>query len=96
LNTIPGLEATVIEDASASGGGALPAIPIPTRCVGVTHDSIRAKDLSYKLRTVPHMPVLVRISDERVIVDPRTLLDGEIEDIKRAFQVVMEATTEDR
>ncbi|MFC1479174.1 L-seryl-tRNA(Sec) selenium transferase [Planctomycetota bacterium] len=80
-----GFSAEIIDEFSASGGGALPGIRIPTRAVAVTSNPFTTDKLSYLLRTLPDIPVLGRISNDQLLLDPRTLLPGEEEEIKKAF-----------
>ncbi|MFH1706730.1 MAG: L-seryl-tRNA(Sec) selenium transferase [Planctomycetota bacterium] len=88
IRTLPGLTAEVVDESGTSGGGALAAVPIPTRAVAVRHASLPVQELARRLRTLPVPPVLARVSADRVIIDPRTLLDGEAALVKAAFRAV--------
>ena len=70
------LKIAVIETESAMGGGALPGTPIPSCGLAVTHPKLTADALSALLRR-HEPPVIARIEEERVLIDMRTLLDGE-------------------
>ncbi|MBN1866254.1 L-seryl-tRNA(Sec) selenium transferase [Candidatus Sumerlaeota bacterium] len=72
----PNLRVEVVAGESASGGGALPAAPIPTWLVCVASPDRSAEELCRLLRR-HEPPVVARIADDRVALDMRTLLDGE-------------------
>ena len=77
------LEALCLEDSSRLGSGSLPERNIPTRVVALRHATLPAAELGAKLRA--HTPpIFTRIQDERVYIDPRTLLPGDGEEIVRA------------
>ena len=58
------------------GSGSLPGQDLPTRLVAVSAPDVSADELARRLRR--HTPpVFARIRDERVLIDPRTLLDGD-------------------
>jgi L-seryl-tRNA(Ser) seleniumtransferase len=60
---------------------------LPTRAVAVAHASLSATKLAHALR-VGTPAVFARIADERLIVDPRTLLAGDEELLLAAFRAV--------
>lgn len=61
----------VIESASTVGGGSLPGQTLPTRALALTMPSIDA--LAAQLRR-SDPPVIARIEDQRLLLDPRTVL----------------------
>ena len=69
-----GLAAEVIDGASTVGGGSLPGETLPTRVVALSGAQPQA--LARRLRHAP-TPVISRIVDDRVTLDPRTVLDDE-------------------
>lgn len=72
------LEVSIIEGSSEVGGGALPLEAIPTRLVAVQGVVLSAPVLEGRLRwTDP--PVMVRIKDDRIVLDPRTISDDELD-----------------
>lgn len=87
---LKGFSAQVVDEFSASGGGALPGVRIQTRAVEAEHGSMPPEKLSRMLRTLPSVPVLVRISGGRILLDPRTFLAGEEEMVEAAFSAVSE------
>jgi L-seryl-tRNA(Ser) seleniumtransferase len=66
-----GLEATVIDAQSTVGGGSLPGETLPTRVVALAVPSPDAFAARLR-RNSP--PIVARIEDRRVLVDPRTIL----------------------
>ena len=72
----------IIPSESAIGGGSLPGETIPTHVLRINTDkmSLNAMQIQSRLRQC-HVPIIVRIEDEDVIIDPRTVLpenDGHI------------------
>jgi len=73
-----GIATTVIEGASAVGGGAFPTASLRTALVRLEPAGLAAEHIEQRLRrTKP--PIIARIADGFVVLDPRTLLDGEDE-----------------
>jgi len=87
---LPGLEALCVEDSSRLGSGSLPERNIPTRVVSLRHPKWSAEELGAALRA--HTPpIFTRIQDERVLIDPRTLLAGDGDEIEKAVKRMAEA-----
>jgi len=70
------LSAQVKESESATGGGSLPATPIPTYVLAVTMKDTSAEQLSHALRQ-NEPPIVARLKDDAVVLDMRTLMDGD-------------------
>ncbi len=68
------LTVEVAESESEAGGGSLPQSPIPTKVLKLKAAGLSADSLARKLRTADP-PVIPRIQDDWVIIDPRTVLD---------------------
>ena len=84
---LPGLEVECADDSSRLGSGSLPERNIPTRVVSLRHPKISADALGAKLRG--HTPpIFTRIQDDRVLIDPRTLLTGEGAEIEKAIAAI--------
>ena len=67
-----GLKLELIDGESVIGGGAAPSAVLPTRLIAVSHADLGADDLSARLRAhVP--PVIARVEEGRVLLDPRTV-----------------------
>ena len=77
----------VINVRSAIGGGSLPGQTLPSRALAITpshgHDSFAAA----LRRTSP--PVIARIDDERVVLDPRTVAAYEDEQVIAALKTCL-------
>jgi L-seryl-tRNA(Ser) seleniumtransferase len=76
-----GVQAGVIEGHSTVGGGSLPGATLPTWLVAVTHPGLDG--VAAALRA-SQPPVIGRIGDGRLLLDPRTVLPGQEEDLLRA------------
>ncbi|MSQ14024.1 MAG: L-seryl-tRNA(Sec) selenium transferase [Dehalococcoidia bacterium] len=70
--------ATVIPGESTIGGGSLPGETLPTRLVALTAAGIPggAQELLRRLRSQP-TPVIARVVDDKVALDPRTVSPDE-------------------
>ncbi len=80
----PGTAVSVIDGFSQMGSGSLPGQDLPTRLVAVESPSIEAGELAMRLRRHGR-PVFTRVHKGQVLVDPRTLLDGEEPIVVQAF-----------
>ena len=69
-------EFTVVEGFSQMGSGSLPTQNLPTRLVAVGPKNGSADALARRLRR-HRVPIFTRVKDDRVWLDPRTLLEGE-------------------
>jgi len=78
-----GWDAEVIQGRSTVGGGSLPGGTLPTYLVALQAPS--PDDLAAQLRrNTP--PVITRIQDDQLVLDPRTVLPGQEETLLAAFQ----------
>ena len=68
----PRLQAEVLAGSSAVGGGAAPTLDLPTVQVALVHGSLTASRLASRLRA-GQPPVVVRVADEQVLIDLRTV-----------------------
>jgi len=76
IEEIPGLSVTVADDIAYVGSGAIPDEGIPTKVVRLTHRDIPPDDLARRLRLgIPSL--FGRLQDRHLVLDMRTLLDGE-------------------
>jgi len=76
------LKASVIDGTSEVGGGALPLEALPTRLVAVQAPDLTAQALEERLRR-SDPPVMVRIKDDQVLLDPRTVMEEELEELAK-------------
>jgi len=74
--TAAGLQPDIIEGRSAVGGGSLPGETLPTWLVALSGSS--PERLSRALRRA-NPPVIARVEDERLVLDPRTVQPPEEE-----------------
>ena len=83
----PVLEALCVEDSSRLGSGSLPERNIPTCVVSLKHPRLSAEALGAKFRA-HKPPIFTRIQDGRVLIDPRTLLPGDMDEIEQAARAI--------
>lgn len=75
----------ISEDFSMVGGGSMPTVEIPTYVVRVHSDRISAEKLEKSLR---HniIPIIVRIKDNEILLDLRTIAEADFDIIVEAFK----------
>ena len=71
-----GFDASVIDGASTIGGGSAPGSALPTRLVALSHPSLTAAAIAARLRA-GEPPVIVRIENDRVLLDLRAVFEDE-------------------
>jgi L-seryl-tRNA(Ser) seleniumtransferase len=76
--------ATVVAGESRVGGGSLPGTSLPTMLVAVSASSRRPDELATALRARP-LPIIGRIQDDRLLIDPRTVLPGQADELLAAL-----------
>jgi L-seryl-tRNA(Ser) seleniumtransferase len=76
--------ADVVPAVARVGGGALPLLELPGPVVAVSVPGVSPDDLATRLRDADQ-PVVGRIEEDRLLLDPRTLTDDEIPLVARAF-----------
>jgi L-seryl-tRNA(Ser) seleniumtransferase len=80
----------VVEAIARVGGGALPLLELRGPAVAIQAGADGADALAARLRT-QEPPLIVRIADGRVIIDPRTLQgDGELDQAAGAITAVLD------
>lgn len=84
LESVVDLDLRVVETESATGGGSLPDVPIGSYALAVKSGALAATALSRQLRG-HEPPIVARIEDDRVLIDCRTLLEGDDEEIVSAL-----------
>jgi L-seryl-tRNA(Ser) seleniumtransferase len=82
------LEISLIERSSKAGGGALPLLELPSRCLSIRLQGMSANALEKSLRE-NDPPIIGRIEDDAYIMDPRTLRDDDLPIIGKAFENVL-------
>ncbi len=81
-----GIPATVIDGVSTVGGGSLPGATMPTRLVAIAHPQVT--ELAARLRRAA-TPVIVRIQDGRLLLDPRTVMPFQTESLLRTVGTIV-------
>ena len=72
----------IIDGQSQVGGGSLPLAVLPTRLIAIAPRTISVSRLAERLRS-GDPPLICRIIDDRLVLDPRTLLPEDEDDIVR-------------
>jgi L-seryl-tRNA(Ser) seleniumtransferase len=85
---------TLVDGQSMAGGGALPAQEIPTVLVRIRAKALSAAVIEDRLRRREE-PLIVRVADEGILLDPRTLDPEEFAAVRDALRAaVAEEETE--
>lgn len=79
----------LIDDFSEVGGGAMPLTALPTTALKISFLDFDCQRVADLLRQ-QEQPVLVRLKDEAVLLDLRTILPGEEDKIVAAFAALLE------
>ncbi len=90
LNAVAPGQADSIAGHSRVGGGSAPGTVLKTVLVRFVPDTRTAEDWSAALRAL-EVPVIVRVSEDAVMIDPRTLLPGEDDLVVDAFRALADA-----
>lgn len=77
------------EETSLSGGGSLPGRDISTVAIAAGASHLSARELERMLRE-NDPPVIARINEEQILIDPRTLVDDEAGYVEEAFRRISE------
>ena len=85
-----GERASVVLGNSALGGGSLPGDELETRLVSVDPAGVAggAEELTRRLR-VGDLPIVARIEDGRVLLDPRTIPPGRDAEVAEAVRAAL-------
>ncbi len=76
LERVQGLRLRIIEGFSTTGGGSAPESRLPTRLLAISVDGRSAADLERHLRA-GDPPIVARIQDDVVVLDLRTVAEGD-------------------
>ncbi len=87
---VPEVEVSLVRDTSRIGGGSFPLLELPTVCVGIKAKGIKVSVLERMLRE-GDPPVVARVSDEMLLLDPRTIFEEEIPLLVGALKKVLSA-----
>jgi L-seryl-tRNA(Ser) seleniumtransferase len=83
-SSLDGLDLALVEGSSAVGGGAAPVLEVPTVLVSIRHPKAGAGRIAERLR-MGEPPVVVRVADDRVLVDLRTVAPHEEDGLRAAL-----------
>src|SRR5262249_39841168 len=72
LSSAGGVRAEVIDGVSTIGGGSAPGSALPTRLIAVEVNGLSAAALEARVRGADP-PVIARIDNDKVLLDPRTM-----------------------
>ena len=80
----------LVEGESEVGGGSFPGKTLKTWLVQLTSDRLTSDVLATRLRG-GDPPIIARIADDRVVLDPRTIFPHQIEQVARAVRAALDA-----
>ena len=86
-NVAEGLNVELLAGESELGGGAGPTSTFPTTLIAITHPKKSAQDIEHELRNYSP-PIIARISEERVLLDLRTVFDDQLPAIHAALAAI--------
>jgi L-seryl-tRNA(Ser) seleniumtransferase len=81
---VPDFKFTVDSDYSMVGGGSMPEEKIPTYVIRTRSNRISPEEVDRKLRRAD-IPVIVRIANDEVVMDLRTILDKDFDTLVNEF-----------
>jgi L-seryl-tRNA(Ser) seleniumtransferase len=82
IGALGGWHASLVPGSSAVGGGSAPGVEVPTVLIALARDGETPDALSIHLRSATP-PVIARIENDRVVLDLRTVLEDQDEEILR-------------
>ncbi len=90
LQKAVGTDAELIEGESEVGGGSFPGAKLKTWLVRLAPRHLTPDTLAERLRG-GEPPIVARIADDRVVLDPRTIFPDQIEPVARAVRAALHA-----
>jgi L-seryl-tRNA(Ser) seleniumtransferase len=85
IQLAPQFEVSLRDDFSQVGGGTMPEVQLPTILLGLKHNKMSPASLAKKLRTESQPAIVVRIQNEELLIDLRTVEEEEEEIILNAL-----------
>ena len=82
------LQVTLIDLSSKAGGGALPLLNLPSKCLKLKIEDMPVNTLEQYMRRNA-TPIIGRIEDDGFVLGPRTLRDDELPIIQSALETVL-------
>jgi len=87
----PGVVTEIIDGQSLLGGGAAPSSTLPTRLLAIECRGLRADEFAAELRRA-ELPVIVRVEDDRVLMDLRTVFPAQDALVAQAVMEIAKRT----
>jgi L-seryl-tRNA(Ser) seleniumtransferase len=84
------VEAELVQGESEVGGGSFPGAKLPTWLVAIAPGHLTPDTCLARLRSA-EPPVIARIADDRVVLDPRTILPDQLDVTARAVTAALTA-----
>jgi L-seryl-tRNA(Ser) seleniumtransferase len=84
----PRMKLRRIDCVSRSGGGALPLLALPSKCVAITVAGMSPNTIEAAMRK-NNPPIIGRIEDDLYIMDLRTVQDDELPTIQSALKIML-------
>lgn len=81
---VQSLEISVVPSKARTGGGSLPEVDIPSWAVSIKHQNLPPQVIEEFLR-LSDPPIIARIEEDRLIIDARTLQEGDDDIIATAL-----------
>jgi L-seryl-tRNA(Ser) seleniumtransferase len=83
--------AEVVDGATMVGGGSLPGSTLPTRLVAIGNEQFNRNMVLSLARALRHNvpPVIGRIANDILLLDPRTVMDGEDDIVLQALKAAI-------
>lgn len=88
IGSADGLDVRIVETIARAGAGSLPQQDLPSRAVAVTSRTHTANELAQALRRGA-VPVMGRLSQDRLLLDVRTLMDDEVAEVAAALKAAL-------
>ena len=82
-----GLNAELLPDESALGGGAGPTSSLPTTLVAISHPKKSAQEIEHDLRHYSP-PIIARIAEGKVLLDLRTVFEDQLPTVRAALATI--------
>ncbi|HPF15649.1 MAG TPA: L-seryl-tRNA(Sec) selenium transferase, partial [Planctomycetota bacterium] len=90
LSDLPGITVRVVASHSEPGSGSAPTVTLPGYCLQVDIPGLSPQRAATALRLATP-PVFARVQEDSLWLDLRTLLPGELADLRRALAQVLDA-----
>ena len=82
------MQIELVRQTSKAGGGSLPLLELPSRALAITVKGISVNRIELFMRHYAP-PIIARIKEDRIIIDPRTIQEEELAIIEAAFRQLL-------